>query len=209
MTHDAKDAGRIGRAGYWLYYVGITVLTLALYGWGLYEFISFHVFPIVFGFIAPFILSLYLRVIAMRRCRDIGWSAFLPWLTMGLTMVWGAINGLQVGLHPASALGMAGATLVVGALLGLADFIFLIVIGFIAGADGGGRGWGGDGPRGGMQRLDAERPSTSRLAAMQNAALAQRAAMPAHPVPGFTPPRATSQPGPTPRTPTGFGRRGL
>ena len=137
MSSYVNDQSRVGRLTYWMYYVGIMVLTWAMYGWGIYEFVKLNLVPIVFGFIAPTILSIYFRIIAMRRCRDIGWPAYLPWLTISLLVACGVISGLQAGLHPGSSLGTIGVSVMLGGVLGLADFIFLIVIGCVGGADTG------------------------------------------------------------------------
>lgn len=137
MTYYVEDKSRVGRSTYWMYYIGIAIGSVALYGWSIYELISMNFVPAIFGFIIPSILSIYFRVIAMRRCRDIGWPAFLPWVSMGLTMLCGAINGANAALNPTQALGVISASMIVAVLVGLADFVFLIVIGCLESADGG------------------------------------------------------------------------
>lgn len=136
MTYTVEDKSRVGRSTYWMYYIGITVTTWAMYAWAIYEVLKLETVPIVFGLIAPSILSIWFRVIAMRRCRDIGWPAFLPWLTIGLIVVCGIFSGVQAVSHPASALTTMGVSTVISGLLGLADFVFLIVIGCLDSAGG-------------------------------------------------------------------------
>ena len=80
-------------------------------------------------------MSIYLRVIASRRCRDIGWPVIVPWIAFGLTFGCSLISGLAIGFHPASATGIMGVMMGICLLLGSADFVFLIVIGFIASVD--------------------------------------------------------------------------
>lgn len=147
MSYYVEDSSRVGRSTYWMYYIGIAVGSVALYAWAIYELISMNFVPAVFGFIIPSGLSLYFRVIAMRRCRDIGWPAFLPWVSLGLTMLCGAINGAQSVLHPAGSLATISITMIVAVLVGLADFVFLIVIGCLESA-GGYPDVFGDGPYG-------------------------------------------------------------
>lgn len=137
MTFTVEDNSRVGRSTYWMYYIGITVTTWAMYAWAIYEVLKLETIPIVFGLIAPTILSIWFRVIAMRRCRDIGWPAFLPWLTIGLIVVCSIFSGMQAGFHPEAALATMGVTMILSGLLGFADFVFLIVIGCLDSAGGG------------------------------------------------------------------------
>jgi len=135
MADGEKDQSRVGRLTYWMYYLALTVSALFMYAFGAYEFLKLHLFPIVFGFLAPTIMWIYLRVIASRRCRDIGWPAILPWLGIALMAVCVFFSGMAAGSNPAAALVTMGASTVVIMLVGAADFVFLIVIGCIAGAD--------------------------------------------------------------------------
>jgi len=146
MSYTVNDPSRVGRQTYWMYYVAIMVATWAMYGWAIYEYIKFQVVPIVFGVVAPLILSVYFRVIASRRCRDIGWPAILPWVTWLLPVVCGVISGMNAASHSLSAVGAQqaaalsglGGAMIFGMFLGLMDFVFQIVIGCIAGRDDGG-----------------------------------------------------------------------
>jgi hypothetical protein len=110
-------------------------LSVTMYGWGLYEWQVLKLVPIVFGFVAPFILSLYLRVIAMHRCRDIGWSPVLPWLALRMAASFGVLGALQSAFLPALPFHTTIPLLVVSIVLGMADFVFLAVIAFVPGQD--------------------------------------------------------------------------
>ena len=77
-------------------------------------------------------LGIYWRVIMMRRCRDIGWPAFLPWLIFGGQFAAGF--GLQIGAVSGTAPGWSMVALPL--VLGLVDFVFSIVIGCIGSRQG-------------------------------------------------------------------------
>lgn len=138
MSFDGTNPNRVDRMTYWMYYIGFTVVVTGLYAFAIYELLVMDTFPIVCGLLAPTLLSVFFRVIAMRRCHDIGWPSFLPWLTITLVVVCGVFNGIHAGMNPASALGTIGVTMVISMLFGLADFVFLIVLGCIPGTEGGG-----------------------------------------------------------------------
>ena len=134
MSFDVEDRSRIGRSTYWLYYVGTTVAFWAMTAWAVYQLLKLDTIPIVFGLIAPTALYFYFRVIAMRRCRDIGWPAFLPWLIVGLIFVCSFVAALKDGVRPEPSLETLDAPTVITALLGVTDFVFLIVIGCLGSA---------------------------------------------------------------------------
>ena len=145
MSYTVEDRSRVGRSTYWMFYIGIMIATWGMYGWAIYEYVKFNLFPIVFGFFAPLILGIYFRVIASRRCRDIGWPAFLPWASWVLPVVCGAIGGMNAASHTMASMGRPsseaiagmGMTVVIGMVLGLVDFVFLIVIGCMDSQGGG------------------------------------------------------------------------
>ena len=204
MPYYVEDKSRVGRSTYWMYYVGITVVTWAMYAWAIYEVLKLETVPFAFGLIIPTILSIYFRIIAMRRCRDIGWPAFLPWLTIGLIVVCSVFSGMQAGFHPEAALGTIGVSMVISVLLGLADFVFLIVIGCLDSA-GGYPDVFGDGP---YEHGDLPDTPHGYVDVMGRTAAPAR---PARPLPKSygedeAPVAAASQPGLTPAV-RGFGRR--
>lgn len=119
----------IERPAYWAYFGVLMSTSLAMYAWGIYELLYLNLFPIVFGFVAPLILSTYLRVIAARRCRAIGWSPLLPWLTYGAVAGCITVVRLLAGHLPATiddVIGLSGKMVL---LFSLADLKFLIIIG--------------------------------------------------------------------------------
>lgn len=126
-----------------MYYGGYTIGSVILYGIGIYELLKLELMTAFICLIIPAILSIYFRVIAMRRCRDIGWPAFLPWLTMLLAMGCGFFSGMSLGTNPVAAVQTLGSTMVVAMALGMLDFVFLIVIGCLGSADRYGDTFGG------------------------------------------------------------------
>jgi uncharacterized membrane protein YhaH (DUF805 family) len=119
----------IDRAGYWKYLAVLMTGSLAMYAWGIYELVTLQLFPIVFGFIAPLILSTYLRVIAARRCRAIGWSPLLPWVSFSAVAGCVTVARLLAGHWPETiddTIALSGKMVM---LFSLADIKFLIIIG--------------------------------------------------------------------------------
>jgi|GEM_PF-2895888 len=128
MAIAGNNAGRVGQSRYWALF-GVTIVAMAvlLVGAG-YAVLqrSYGLGLLMFSAIAP--VGIYWRVIMMRRCRDIGWPAAAPWI----------ISGLQIALtlslrSSQGAVGAAaGSAFLLVSLVGLADFVFTIVIGCIA-----------------------------------------------------------------------------
>jgi uncharacterized membrane protein YhaH (DUF805 family) len=73
-------------------------------------------------------LGIYWRVIMMRRCRDIGWPAFLPWVFFGLQVVLPIASG---GSFLSGGGPETSGAMVLSLLISVADFGFSIVIGCI------------------------------------------------------------------------------
>jgi len=67
----------------------------------------------------------------MRRCRDIGWPPFIPWLVFGIQMLIGFTGGIRPTMGQVPSLPL----LAVPVAVGLIDFVFSIVIGCIASKD--------------------------------------------------------------------------
>ena len=212
MSYTVNDPSRVGRLTYWMYYVGFMVLTWGMYGWAIYEYVKFNLIPIVFGFVAPFILSLYFRVIASRRCRDIGWPAFLPWVTWMLPVALGVLGGLQAGMQaglhpgvpPAAAIASMGAAMVLSMLMGLLDFVFLIVIGCLDSQEA------GYDPDFGHRYDPRDMPQAPRRG-LDGAPVHQRAQRipQSHDEPPAAPIRTTNHGDIPARAVQGFGRRGV
>jgi uncharacterized membrane protein YhaH (DUF805 family) len=128
VAYHSHAPGRIGQSAYWLRFCAYMVLVPVLLVFGVYQLFkgNFGTGVLAVLLIAP--AGLYFRVVMMRRCRDIGWPAFLPWLSFGLQMaigVFGQVRLVGGGLPSASLLMLPLAA-------SLADFVFSIVIGCIA-----------------------------------------------------------------------------
>lgn len=128
MGYSVPDKSRIGRSAYWTQFiVNIGVIIALLVGMVMAAMGgNLGVALLCFLLVAP--VGIYFRVVMMRRCRDIGWPAFLPWVLFGagiLANVFRASQGLDGLRNP----GGGGLPM----LIGLADFAFMIVIGCIQG----------------------------------------------------------------------------
>lgn len=133
MSFSVTDKSRIGRSAYWTAFIinivaiiglMIGMVTAALGG-------HFAMAILLFLLIAP--VGIYFRVVMMRRCRDIGWPAFLPWALFGAGIV---ANLSRIGQGVEGLRDPGAATLPL--LVSLIDFAFMIVIGCIDGKDRGG-----------------------------------------------------------------------
>ncbi len=135
MAFAGNKAGRVSQSRYWMLF-GINMIAVALLLIGGIVAIVGRIYPLgllMIGAIFP--LGIYWRVIMMRRCRDIGWPASLPWIFFGLQMV-ASFNLQATAFTSRLTHGTAGATsgsafLLVSAL-GLLDFVFTVVIGCVA-----------------------------------------------------------------------------
>jgi uncharacterized membrane protein YhaH (DUF805 family) len=120
-----RTAGRVGQSRYWAFFGANMLLVPLMLGFGLYQIItgSFASGIVTILLIAP--LGLYFRVIMMRRCRDIGWPAFLPWAFFGAQffVYFAGPAGAMVGGMPSMSV------LLLPMVLGLADFVFTVVLG--------------------------------------------------------------------------------
>ena len=131
MAFPVHDGRRIGRSGYWtMFVVNILAVTALLVG-GFVAIFSGNFVLGILMLIAIVPVGIYFRVVMMRRCRDIGWPAALPWIFFGAGMFASFGTFSQV-------LGSRGElpTLGLSWLVSLADFAFMVVIGCIAGRSG-------------------------------------------------------------------------
>jgi uncharacterized membrane protein YhaH (DUF805 family) len=129
MAFEVQDRGRVGQSTYWMYFGGNMVLGMFLLIGAISAFMngSFATGIICFLLLGP--MGIYFRIIMMRRCRDIGWPAFLPWLVFGCAIVFGMMNGFRAAANPGTVGSAAAFTPLM--LVYLADFILMIVIGCI------------------------------------------------------------------------------
>jgi uncharacterized membrane protein YhaH (DUF805 family) len=191
MSFHADDRGKIGQSSYWLHFGGYVLGMAVLMAVCLYQAITLHVVTAIVAFLAIIPLTIYFRVIMMRRCRDIGWPVILPWLPMILSGVNGAVWGFA-GLKAHSF--TPGGPMSLNVLVGGFDFVLQIVLGCMASKPGGGSFGEDFDPRGLPQ---APRPHDD-AAPFRSTAQPLAAPLPIEPrIPM------------TPRHPGGFGRRGL
>jgi uncharacterized membrane protein YhaH (DUF805 family) len=134
MAFAGNNAGRVNQSRYWTMFGVIMIAIIMLVAGGV---VAVAQRSYLFGFLmiaAVLPLGIYWRVIMMRRCRDIGWPAFLPWLFFGLQMA--ASFNLQAStlLHSSHGATVAagGSGFVLASVLALGDFVFSVVIGCVA-----------------------------------------------------------------------------
>lgn len=125
MAFEVDESGRIGQSGYWMWFGIYFIGTIALLVGGVLEIFKGAWISGALTILAVLPLGIYFRVIVMRRCRDIGWPAALPWMVFGLQITAGVMLRPRLGEAPTAAIGM----LAVPALLGLGDFVLTIVVG--------------------------------------------------------------------------------
>ncbi len=116
------------QSSYWTHLVVNFVAVIVLIGLAVYGVMSgsWGLAILAFLLIAP--VGIYFRVIMVRRCRDIGWPTFLPWLIFTLG---GLVNMSQLAGGAATALQPSSITMV-PLLVGSIDFIFMIVLGCVS-----------------------------------------------------------------------------
>ncbi len=138
MSFHAEDSGRIGQSAYWMYFGAYMIATPLLLVGGGYELITGKFGTGIICFILMLVGVMYFRVIVMRRCRDIGWPAFLPWVTLVLQMGIGFMNGLSAGLDPVARHHHMATSPSLGLplVLGFVDLIMAIVVGCIGSKQG-------------------------------------------------------------------------
>jgi len=130
MGFQVERPGQVGQGTYWLFFAVTMILTPALLFGGSAALLHGNVGTGLLMIFAILPIGIYWRVIMMRRCRDIGWPAFLPWLSFGLQFVasYSMMHSLQSARYGAAP---APSLMSMPLLLGLADFAFAIVIGCI------------------------------------------------------------------------------
>ena len=211
MAFEADNRGRVGQSTYWMFFGGYVVGSLLLLIGGIAELFSGAWLIGMLCILVLLPVGLYFRVIVMRRCRDIGWPASLPWILFGLQMV------AALFFRPSHVSGQSAALMLLGppALLGLVDFVFTIAVGCIPTKS---RSWEAfhDGfdprdlpqaPRGYLDSVVQARPKASRVPrGIDEPAPGPAPQFGARPSQTHTP--ATPLAAPTgPRPNGGFGRR--
>jgi uncharacterized membrane protein YhaH (DUF805 family) len=130
MTFQGNTAGRVSQGKYWLLFGIYMIAVPALLIGGFVMMLQGSIGAGALMILSIIPLGIYWRVIMMRRCRDIGWPAFLPWVIFGLQMILPFVTGQsfltapEPGDYSALTLPMS---------LVMVDFAFSIVIGCISG----------------------------------------------------------------------------
>lgn len=205
--------GRIGQAEYWTWFGLYVVAVLGLVAFSLYSFATGELIRAVTALLPLAPLGIYFRVIEMRRCRDIGWPAILPWLFFVIPMGVGfTIRASGIGTDIATAI----AALTVPLLISLVDFIFSIVIGCIATKNPGedyARIFGGEPqparPGGFQAERPADEPSYDRFDEAIARALDARRTPGAEPASALAPEPPALAPTAHARAVAGFGRKAV
>lgn len=126
MAAAFADNRRIGRAAYWQQFIGnviiVAVLIFAAFATAISGGIAAALIPLILMAAA----GIYFRVVMMRRCRDIGWPAFVPWAFFAGHFLLALFTGASIAtISLASAVGSLAFT----QIFALADFVVMIVIG--------------------------------------------------------------------------------
>lgn len=132
--------GLIGQRQYWAWFGLYIAAIVGLMGFALYSAISGELVTGVTAILVIAPLGIYFRVLMMRRCRDIGWPAFLPWLIFAASIGFSFIGGVgSLGDYgsPTSMKTLLVSGLGLPLLLSLIDLGFTIAIGCIASKDEG------------------------------------------------------------------------
>lgn len=116
---------------YWTQFLINFVAVIGLLGLAIFSLLrgSWGIAILAFLAIAP--MGIWFRIVMVRRCRDIGWPTFLPWLMFGGGV---AFNMLRIGGGGAAAMqqGSLGGAALLPLMIGLVDFGFMVTIGCIA-----------------------------------------------------------------------------
>lgn len=128
MSFTVNDPGRVGQSKYWTVFGANMIIVPLLIVGGVYALFTGNFALGILMILAVLPMGIYFRVTMMRRCRDIGWPAFLPWLLFGLQLLLGFSGSFRPALGQTPSLSL----LAIPIMLGGIDFIFSIVIGCIA-----------------------------------------------------------------------------
>lgn len=158
---------------YWTQFVINVIAVVGLISFSIYSLLSGHWGMAILAFLLVVPVGIYFRVVMMRRCRDIGWPPFLPWLFFG-----GGILGNMGRITAGSAAALKSGALGLPLMIGLADFVFMIVIGCIASKRQDYAAVFEDDPRPGGFQPATRRGEPARSLAYNNMDSAPRAAIP-------------------------------
>lgn len=137
MSSSSHGKSTIGRSGYWITFLITVVVSAGLLIGGLVILLGgeWGLGLLMMAAILP--ISIYFRVVMMRRCRDIGWPAYIPWALLGVGILasimtvgtaFGDMDSITSGeINPLSAIGA------LPGIITLVDFGVMITLGCIAG----------------------------------------------------------------------------
>ena len=121
ITYDGSP--RVGIGQYWIMFAGSLIVSVIAIAVAIFSFFSANFFMVVIAALAMFASGIYLRVAEMRRCRDIGWPAQLPWVFFGILVLL-ALVSFQGGMVSLASSGMS-------IMVSVADLGFAILVGCI------------------------------------------------------------------------------
>ena len=126
MSFTVADKSRIGRGAYWGYFGAQVVVGIGLIAALIATAVSLNFAAALLCLALLLVTGIYFRVIMMRRCRDIGWPAFVPWIMLGLAAATNySVISMAARGHGAPSMGM------VPLLVAFADLGVMITIGCI------------------------------------------------------------------------------
>jgi uncharacterized membrane protein YhaH (DUF805 family) len=131
MAHAPKNMPVVGQSKYWTQFLINFVAVISLLALAIVSLMSGSWGVAILAFLAIAPVGIWFRVVMVRRCRDIGWPTFLPWLLFGGGV---AFNVLRIGGGSAAAFeqGSLSSVAMLPLLVGLVDFGFMVTIGCIA-----------------------------------------------------------------------------
>jgi uncharacterized membrane protein YhaH (DUF805 family) len=127
MISSNVNSSRVDRPAYWGYFVAAFILPILFLIGGIYSIFNGSYMLGILAILAIVPINIYFRVIMMRRCRDIGWPAWLPWVTFAAVFLtsYSAIGGAMRGDMPSfGSFGLFN-------LVSILDFGLMIAIGCI------------------------------------------------------------------------------
>ncbi|APE29267.1 DUF805 domain-containing protein [Aurantiacibacter gangjinensis] len=130
MGFGSDDISRVSRAGYWKFFIANLVAIIALIGVCFTAAMNGELAIAIIAFLLIAPVGIYFRVIMMRRCRDLGWPTSLPWITFGLGIVANFYSFGSIGDAKGAFAGLGLAWLV-----GMIDFVLMIVLGVVKGRE--------------------------------------------------------------------------
>jgi uncharacterized membrane protein YhaH (DUF805 family) len=123
MSITYEGSARVGIGQYWMMFAGSLIVSVVAIAVAIFSFFSANYFLVLIAVLAMFASGIYLRVAEMRRCRDIGWPAQLPWAFFGILILL-ALVSFQGGMVSLASSGMS-------IMVSLADLGFAILVGCI------------------------------------------------------------------------------